>query len=577
MRDPYPASPDCHPELGLLLRFMEDDLRAGQRRVIARHLRQCWTCKAQLEEIRGGMCAFMEFQEQVLLPAVPIDSRSAAVREAVLRKAREGSSAPRESPLFSVARVISGASYRPAWIAAALSLASFLFFSAAMQPHLMASELLGHVESSLSVRRGRERGKVIDQRIRLRRGTSMLERNIVRNPAGTPAALVGDAPAWVPACVKTLDAPLTWDDPLAAGSFIHWRALLRSRHEDVATSGDLFTLTVVNGDSRPGGIRRMSLVVRRSDWHVVAKRMELQDAPGVEVTELGYEVRDQAPSDRLLAVSDVPIKGMAHAQREIARSAVTALSVSKEDLDKAEIDVRSALFHLRFGFGAEEIAPSVGRTPNAITIRAVISSAPRRNQLQIALAAIPHVTSHVTDTVTVSRSMSVAAIAPVVLPLDVRPPAMRPLLIQRLGGEKSATAFSNAVVEGAGKIFALAVLYRELAARYTPLEAAVLSAEACNRLGALVRDFENELRVNLQTEAGRLNPVLGEVSGPAASSAVAWQDRAERLFHLAQTHDRIVSLLFAVTAGTPPEKEASLSNPELLQRACREMTGLVSR
>jgi hypothetical protein len=258
--------------------------------------------------------------------------------------------------LFSVARVISTANYRPAWIAAALALASFFLFSAAMEPHLMASEFLGHVESSLSVRRERERGKVIHQRIRLRRGTSMLERDLVRGPARTPATFVSDVPAWV----KTLDGPLKWDDPLAADSFVHWRALLRRRLEDVTTSGGLFKLTVVNGDSRPGDIRAMSLVVRRSDWHVVAKLMERQDEPSVEVTELGYEVRDRAPADRLLAVRNLPNRGAVQAEREMARVVAAALSVSKKDLDKAEIDVRSALFSLASGSAPKRLRPLLG-------------------------------------------------------------------------------------------------------------------------------------------------------------------------------------------------------------------------
>jgi hypothetical protein len=193
------------------------------------------------------------------------------------------------------------------------------------------------------------------------------------------------------------------------------------------------------------------------------------------------------------------------------------------------------------------------------------------------VAAIPHVTSQVADTITVARAMPVAAMAPVALPLNFRPPGMRPALIQRLGSEKSATAFSNEVVEGSGKIFALAVLYRDLAARYTRLEAGALSAEASEELNVLVRDVENEVRVNLQAEVNRLNPILGEISGPAASTVVVWQDRAERLFRLAQTHDKVVSLLFAVTAGDSPETESSVSNGDMLNRACREMTSLVSR
>jgi hypothetical protein len=308
----------------------------------------------------------------------------------------------------------------------------------------------------------------------------------------------------------------------------------------------------------------------------VGKLIERQDEPSVEATEIGYEARDQAQTENLLIVRSSLNKDAAQTRHGAARAPIAAVSVSGEDLDKAEIGVRSVLFHLGFGLGAEEIAPSVERTRNEIVVRGVISSDERREQLERALAAVPHAASQIADRVEVARGGARKCGGRRGRPGGCPPAAMRQQLIQRFGSEKTATAFSNGIVAGSGKIFALSVLYRDLATRYRRPKADALSAEHSQQLHALVRDIEKELQVNLKTESSSLNPIPGEISGPEINPGLIWQDRADRLFHLALTHDKIVSLLFAVTASNSPEMENSASNPDLLQRVYREMMSLVS-
>ncbi|MCU1258475.1 MAG: hypothetical protein JWO80_1360 [Bryobacterales bacterium] len=569
MRDPGPEMPDSHPAIDVLLRYEEDDLSTKEQRLVAAHLGHCWTCQVQIEEIRAGIRGFMKFREEVLLPSCPIDPRAGAVRDRVVRKAREDSSPSRPKSIFPVARIGPEKQFRPAWIAASLSLAATcaFFFLAGTEPRLMAGEFLDHVESSLAIHREQERGRVVHQRVNIRRGASSVERVVVRGPARTKEGVARDEPAWM----RTLSGPLTWEDPLDAGSFVQWRALQRVRHEDVTASSGLLTLTVANGETQPGVIRKVSLVVRRSDWHIVAKRVEWQSEPDLEATEIGYDIHDEASADSL------PAAGLSAKNRhDLSHYPIAGDAAPEPDLDATEIHVRSVLFHLGFGFGGEEIAPSVHRIKNAIVVRGVISSAERRTQLGSALDAIPNAIDRVADSVTLPPAGKMSEVAGVQSSARIRPPRLRELLIERFGNEKSATDFSNDTLADSGKILALAVQYRELAMRYARAEADALPPECRRQLSALVQDVEHEIQLNLQGESRRLRPITGEITGPELNSAMAWQDRAEQLFRLALMHDRIVSLLFAVTGTDDPELEDSASDLDRLRRVSREIMSLVS-
>jgi hypothetical protein len=575
MSDPARYMHGSHPEIELLLRFVEDDLREKERRTLERHIGECWTCKVQIQEIRAGIRGFMEFREELLLPAAPIDPRASGVRDKVLRKVREDS---RTSPSNARLSFVGAPLFRPAWIAGVLSLfvfGLFLFFSP-VQPQLMAGEVLEHVQNSLAVHRAQERARVVRQRVRIRRGASFVDRELVRGRSGIREKAASAEPAWIgKAGAGLMSGPLTWDDPLAADTFVRWRLLQTERQEEVTASQGLLILTVATSDSAQQAIRKTSLVVRRSDWHIVGKRVEPRTGPSVEATEIEYEVRDEPEMAHSPAVA-VSAANLPGSSPEPVVPGNPARNPPAADPDDTEIRVRSVLFHLGFGLGTEEIAPAVHREGNRIAVRGVVSSAERRAQLGEVLKAIPNTIDQVAETVTLPPAGKINRIDGVQPSVATRPPQLRQLLIERLGGEKNATAFSNDALVEAGKTLALATWYRELAQRYPRPQADALPAGSREQLNALVSAVEHDLLLNLEKETGRLESIHGEPFGlPLDMGDPAWENRAERLFHLALEHDQLVSLLFAVTSSEAAKPESSKANLDRLEQVDRAMTSIL--
>jgi hypothetical protein len=571
MHDLHWKKPDDHPPLEFLLLHLDGGLDGEDRDAVAKHLCQCWTCMTDVESMKAGIRSFMELRARVL-PAVPLDPRASRVRRALLDAAREGT--PPHSPRFLVRfeNWIAGLRLRPSWIAGAVSavlLAYLLFVSVAIPPRLMGGEFLKKAQTSIAERRDRDQRKVVYQEVQVRRGTSVARRKIVRGLADAVAVHQGPAPAWT----AILAGPLTWDDPLDLESFLKWRAMQTVRSEQIADAPGFITLTTRT--SGPAKIREASITVRRIDWHIVAKQVEMADGPAVEATEIAYEVRDLPllGASGNAASSNVPSRNRDAGAREP--------DVSRLELDEAEIRVRSLLFRLGAGLGEEEVPPSAYRSKSAITVQGVISSAERRRRLESELASIPNTRFQVADRLPPVPSMEESSGVPDSpgadsTAMETHPPLLREMLIRRLGTEMAATDFSNRALSASRKLFSLAVQYHELSKRYTRTEMEGLSPDVSERVLALVRAMEQSIAQEMWDQDELLKPLLGHRSRPVqAEPRKEWQDRADRAFELASAHDRILSVLFAVTSGKTPDEQ----DPNVILReldAIRgDLTGVV--
>src|SRR5262249_56391724 len=73
-------------------------------------------------------------------------------------------------------------------------------------------------------------------------------------------------------------------------SFLSRRSMELVRSEEGVDAPGVLTLTPRT--SGPMKIREASITVRRTDWHIIAKQVEMAGGPRVEAIEISYEVRD---------------------------------------------------------------------------------------------------------------------------------------------------------------------------------------------------------------------------------------------------------------------------------------------
>src|SRR5215831_8977222 len=322
-----------HPPVESLLLYLDGDLNGEDLDAIKKHLCQCWTCMAEFERMKAGILSFMELRGRVL-PAVPIDPRLSRVRRNVLDAARKDAGPPLSAFWLRVGNWFSSLHIRPSWIAGTVSaalLAYLLLASVATPPRLMASEFLKKAQTSIVERQDREGRKVVYQEVQVRQGTSVARRRVVRGLAASEPAQETPAPVWT----ATLTGPLTWDDPLDLQSFLSWRSMQLVRSEEVADAPGVFTLTTRT--SGPMKIREASITVRRTDWHIIAKQVEMAGGPRVEATEISYEVRD-LPEPVASADAALPISPDRDRIAEVRET-----ELPREELDEAEIRVRTLL------------------------------------------------------------------------------------------------------------------------------------------------------------------------------------------------------------------------------------------
>ena len=563
-----------HPPSSVVLLYLSGELDAREMDRTSTHLSECWKCMAAAEDMKTGIRRFMDYHENVALPGVEIDPRTAFVRRVLTKLGGEPPS-PNWRRLWLP--LVFHTSFRRTWIAAistALLIGVFLF-STANPPKLTAAEFLRNAGRVAVTRVSAEKEDVVYQKVRLIRGKRTVDREIFRgfqNPGFQNRRFREDpAPQWIAPSF----GPMTWEDPLGIDSFAAWRDRQYQKRDTIVESPDLITLTT-SATADTSRIREASVTVRRSDWRVVGKIVEFSDDDRLEAQETAYQLGEQAEQMALARLEPV---GKAFNTPPTAEPKVRE-DLERPDLDNAELQVRSILFDHRFGLGEEAVAPSIRRVGQRVVVHAVIVPDTRRTELAKALAPVSHVTAELAASVPLNRVPArreiVFAASSASGESKAHQPQLRGLLIERLGGEAEATRQSNLILGSAGDLLGLAVQYRDLANRYTEPEIAGLSPDSRSQLMALVRKMEHAIYEELVREDDDLIVVLADGGGETLQegNVSAWPARAQSLFELASRNDGLLSRMFAVSAGQSPADDSIEASIDRLKRLRAEMKRL---
>ena len=558
-----------HPLPSVLLLFLERELGSREAALVERHIAECWECRAESKRLQRGICGFIEYRQQVLIPELPPPPASRDRFHARLLAEPANGESRLGGAWRSLHRRASG---RLPWVvaAAAAAVAAFMIAPKTLSPPLggppvvSAAEFLEHVRRPAEPLRPGPRS-IVYQRVEIRHQKRVYHQEVLRGTGAKPRASVSAELPELP--------PVDWADPLGAEQFVSWRQGLPGKRDSVASYSDRLTLTTaVLG---PSDIVSASLTVRGSDWHAVSKTVELRGGDSVEIREVAYELRPMPELPRqAIAASG------AEAPLELQPLGETAIGANELSLDTAEIDLREA-FH-RIGADLHE-APRIWRENGSLHFSAWVESEARAADLRQAAAGVPHTRAELH---TPEASVRPAPVTPPVEPAPV-PQVTRPPLIEQLstalGGIDAANRYLDDLGTAQAELLAAASSLARLAERYPETEQARLPAALAQRVERLADDEIARVRRHAHNYTSKLSPVLAEmlaqqkVAVPMAAEATGcgvWQTLAPAIAADSRSLHLSFRRLFVQEQTDQP---VSFSAPVLLRQAAVSRAGLLDR
>lgn len=555
----WPANEE-HPPLEALLLHLEGELEGRESAALARHLKDCWVCRAQCERLAQGICDFVHYHEEVLLPGVPPPPASRGRFSQRLQQ--EARRKMRHEAGTQIIRRVGQAVPRTVWVAAgavAAMLALVVLLPVTQPPTMAAAEFLARARSSENAQAAPRPGRVIYQRVQIRRGDVVIERTLHRGDAGLAKAA---EPLPDPETRKALDAArINCQNPLNVDDFADWRAAQPDKRDAVIETSNAVTLrTSVPGDAP---VRAASLTVNQSDWRPIHRRVEFRNQPAVEVSELSFEVREipvtRARVEEAPRLTPPALPALPEAAPEPAPTAA--------DPEESELRLREALHGIRADV---QEAPEIWRAGGEIQFRAWTDNPERREEIRRATEGIPQVAEAPQPAPIASPDANTAGETQQLTAPYVTHPPLAGALRDYLGGLIPMNNYLDEVRDGYLRLLVESSALERLGGRYPQDRLGELTTEEQTRVARIAADYIAKVR----SEAARYLPLLLTVldemaqrNGLSASvdelaaPCAAWQDQAGLLVKDLQRLQEAFSRLFVADQVTAP---AELSAGALL-------------
>ena len=622
--------------------------KAAER--IDSHLETCWPCGVKKDRWLGSISALMEYHDTVL------GSNSESPPEVLSRfevQLKGMASQTENSPLsFSVLDALASRrwpalSTKPAAGLAAVLLVGFLLFPMDFG-FTSISEVLQRTREAETQRLQQVPGPVVYQELRVQRKSSTgndelltwqiwndaksgRSKQRVEDAQGhrlihsqKHSASFGDAfteAASLPPALAELWEVLRTNhldprSPLSAAGYEAWRQSIQHRTEEVYETtlpdgrAGLAIAIIPTDPVGVNGIARAELVVRNDIWHPVQQRLTVWNVQGLrdyELTETNFEVlalNSLSPSffvDIAVSAPHLPLPKGPHVS--------PAPSLSPVELVSREIEAHYALHRLRACLG-EPVEVKSDPT-GGISVRGLLSSADRKEELVSALQSLSQVTVHI-QTVeealdskpVLSESLTAQGEESETLSQTEAPVQVRsgesPIqdLLQRYFAKVSSTMtsesggtgstasvrhkltdFSNRVAFLTQSALAEAWALRRLAEWYPAGKTGRLPFSTRWLLENMVQDHREELKDELNHWRALLEPLLltivgnqvasldpGRVRAPGSGdlSDGGWAPESLELFQLVEQMERLTLGLLTVE-GVPAQP------PEAAEESARQL------
>ena len=356
-----------------------------------KHLVHCWQCRRRREAFEHAAMQVTAYGDLLVERIPPNPQRRALLVAELSRRAKRSNVQPMLTRSLLDHQISSGMQMNPfvATIAIVVT-AALLLIWVWQRPTfpVSAAQLIGRAEiADQAIARGK--AGVVFQRIRIVTAHSSIERDLYRDAHGIrrvqPQTAQADA---VPVEEMLAKAGVDWDAPLSPSSFRSWRDRQAGAIDSVAKKdGNLMTVVTRIPNSL---IQEETFTVRSSDFHPVERTIQSDSFGTIEIAELNFAVLDWSGVNEALfeprAAPRLP------ANIKAAAPILPAVKPSAVLLDSAELQARLTLNHLHADEG-EQI--DIRRTDDAIEVKGVVETEPRKQEILDGLRLIPHVKAEV--------------------------------------------------------------------------------------------------------------------------------------------------------------------------------------
>src|SRR5271169_6219162 len=286
-----------HPADDQLLRFADGELPDAQAGEIRIHLRACWQCRSELEEIERTIGECVRYRKIVLQDCLPpppapwfdIYGRLAGIDES-WRRRHLG-----RRILESLGAALRNPSR---WVPATaiVVLIAFVVEQFRQAPSVKAAELLHKAVAAADSRPATPR------RIQIRTRAQRLTRLVGSGSLAKTGAGV-DSTAGLESLFNA--AHYSWEDPLSAKSFSEWRDQLTDKRDEVTSEGDRYRLRTTTNS---GELVEATLELSSQDLRAVEETLQFRNRERVEISELpdAPASNPEAPKEAAEAVPALP-------------------------------------------------------------------------------------------------------------------------------------------------------------------------------------------------------------------------------------------------------------------------------
>ena len=553
MNDHCWSQSEKHPPTSAIFLYIEGDLAERERVSIERHLTDCWECRVQCETLTRGIHTFMDYRRESLLPSIPPSSTS---KYAFRRLVHEALPSLRLQSRLGVVHDFSRIAFPRRWFAAGLAAISaavliiLLLAPVAHPQKLTAAELIAHARASVSNElpypdKNAHVRRVVYQKVELRRGSRAIEREVVLRAAEKTAGFSSAAdPEWSSLLVGT---PIDWRDPLGVERYDQWRQGEGKGEDKVSEADGFATLTTIPFSHAP--VERASLTVRKGDWHTVAKRVDFEGQPSIEVRELDYGVRELPVSEN---AASTPESLLPHTSAPAPQLSMIPPRDKGKELDQVEVSLRE-VFH-RAGADVEEV-PEITREASAVHFRAFTQTCARKAELLSAVAGLAHVVAEVSCPDTQPAPATPSPPQPLVdEPVYSSDPPLAKALETYLGGLEVSNAYIHSLRDLYRRVLLNASALQRLADRYAGTEWEQLTPDLQIRLSRLAADhiksIQTASKIYLQQVSFVLEEMLAErklavdTQPEGEGGCDSWQKAAKPLAESLRNLQSTFQLLF---------------------------------
>jgi len=528
-----------HPSDEQLLYFADGEMAAAATDHIRGHLKACWQCRHELEEIEETISECVRYRKVVLDTCLP--SPPQPWFDIYPRLAKIDELETRQRLMARILEPLTAIWNRPRrWAPAVAMIVAIAVVVQQFReaPSVQAAELLRKAVAATDSRPRATR------RIRIRTRTQGLTR--VLGGSGTSARKSPEAGSALGLESLFAAAHYSWDDPLSAKSFAAWRNQLPDKRDEVTREPDHYQLRT-STDS--GELAEATLKLSTVDLHAVESTLQFRDHGWVEISELPDAPAPSmdAPSRVAVAVPTLPARPSAS---QPPLEAQPWLATPGE-----ELAVLAALHHIGADLG-EPI--EVTRAGGEILVTGTEIGLDRQQAIREELHALPRVTlrfsaeSAVQSPMPEERSSSRISVAAGTGPLQAE-------MERRLGGRAPFEQLADQVFDMTDQFMSRAHALRRLAQRFPAGVEAQMTADERKLLEQLRRDHARAFADNVTGVEDRIRAALGTTIKETQSTNAAglWQDETEPLF----VEARNVETLLVAVLGTSPDQINSADLP----------------